>query len=179
MKHFLIVIGILATTSLQAATLVDETFTATFSDYKQFDNVVTCNPGYQGPYATADVITIRAHAIDTGLTISDNFTAHSHIGLVSDSHTVGGKRSYEAGCKPAMDKIRAAISGKEMVTVKVHRTVTSSINRNARVQRKVDGEVLRVNYLTTEQNYESLHFQLGELDFAAGQLQNGRTRAEQ
>ncbi|MDZ4661692.1 MAG: hypothetical protein SGJ18_08735 [Pseudomonadota bacterium] len=176
MKKILTTMSLFLASTAFASTSVNEKFIATFSDYNQFDQMVKCSPGHRGHYPTLDMIAIKSHAVDMGLSISDKFRAESSIGLKNDpKERINGPRPYDAGCKPAMEQLKAAITGKEVVEVTVNRTVTVSPNTDGRAYRKVNGEVLNVRYVTTEQSFESVKFELGGFVFTGGQLQNGKS----
>lgn len=176
MKSFLLAISFLLAPTAFAETTIDETFVATFSDYERFDNIVTCSPGFRGSYPTQDIISIKTHAIDTGLTMAEQFTAYSDIGINNDPiHAQPSTRPYDEGCRPALEQLKAAIAGKNVVEVNVRREVTVYPNTISRVRRNLSGDVLGVKYVTTELNYESVSFELGGFKFRSGQTMNGKT----
>ncbi len=172
MKNLMATLSFLPALAL-AQPSIDEKIVATFSDYNQFDSMVTCSPGYRGNYPTSDTITIKSHAIDLGLGISKDFQAETDTGRTTETG-VPGRRPYEDGCKPAMEKLKAAIA-KEVVEVIVHRTLTVWPKTSGRVYRKVTGEVLRVEHITTQESFERFAFELGGLKFSSGQTLNGRS----
>ena len=54
---------------LAAEVIEENEFTATYSDFNRPDTLLSCTPGYQGGFATPEVIKLKNHAIGLGFNV--------------------------------------------------------------------------------------------------------------
>jgi hypothetical protein len=173
------VLGLLTLGQIQAQnreTLVNETFVSTFSLYdRPLEEVLECEPGYRGGFATADVLFLKSHTLDFALPLySEKLIAHSSVGLENDPHRLppGALRPYEEGCQLSIDRIKAAIKDKEIVEVKVHRVVNKYRNTGGRSYRKLNGEIVSEKYQTFDQINEFLRVEFAGEQFSLTRSMN-------
>ncbi len=152
-----------------AAPIVDEKIKTTFSDYGKLSNWLTCEPGWDGTYATTDTLTLKSHSLDLNVDVGNQpFKAHSFDAVESGrARRWGGpsKRPYDLGCKPAIEKIEKDLGTADVVEIEVHRTVEETYNHEIMTRRKRNGDVLGNETLKVKQYVEHLRFTLGGEEF--------------
>lgn len=167
-------LGALVSTSAfgRTTTLVDETFTATFSDYRDISTVLTCKPGHRGGFATPDTLILKKYAVDLGIEIQGDFVAFDSTALKKEGPMLPGRpRHYDEGCKPAIEAFKKAVD-RDTVEVKVHRMVHNTTNSSSRAYRNRAGEVQSVDYIDTPMIYESIQVEIAGLKFMLSQQTN-------
>lgn len=155
--------------SAPANTVIEEKIVATFSTYDRLDEVLTCLPGYSGHYPTPDVLILKNFTVGVGLPLGEEeFTAFSNLAVIKEIPSIdpSGLRPYEVGCKPAIEQIRNAIAGLQRVDLKVTRRLSTRRASTAKVERKLNGEVLSVRRIRHETHSEFYTFELAGFSFS-------------
>ena len=162
-----LMIGLLATSSVFASeTIFDETYTTTFSHFNNLDEILKCEPGYRGGFATEDTLLLKSNTIATGdISNMGDFFSFSGIGLANDPPHSHGIRPYAEGCQLAIDQFKANIAGKDIIEISVHRTGTKSTDLHYRPRRNAAGESLRFDQFYAEEIYEYTTTEIGGFSF--------------
>lgn len=148
-------------------TLVEEEKTATVSYLNDSRGMLKCSPGFDGGYITQDTLTLPGYAVSAAPQYAnDEFIAHVPLEFVKGT-TEGRakKRPYEKGCKLALERLRAAVAGKEVIEVTVTRKVTSYVDTLPTAHRDAKGDVTSVEYPRYENIVEIQRFELAGIEF--------------
>ncbi len=162
-----LILGLITLSSAVASeTVFDETYTTTFSHFNKLDEMLKCEPGYRGGFATEDTLILNSNTIATGYTVNmGDFYSFSGLGLAKDPPHSRGRRPYAEGCQLAIDQFKEKIAGKDIIEISVHRTGTRSTDLNYRPVRNVAGENLSIQQFYAEEIYEYTATEIGGFDF--------------
>lgn len=150
-----------------AEQIADEDFTATFSHYNKLEEMLTCQPGYRGGFATPDTLFLKPSAIATGAPDLGDFVSFSYLGMDNDPPRQTGPRPYAEGCQLAIDQFKVTIAAKEVIEVPVRRAVYKSGGTLYRPRRNVAGITDGFNQVNMETVNEIYTTTVGGFEFTA------------